>query len=62
VYDLKEDLREALLIELPRTVECNQGNCSERGTLAPFLRSEKQSLHPTHFPFAGLDEKKNNQP
>ncbi len=30
VFDYSEALREALLIELPRTVECNGGTCPER--------------------------------
>ncbi|HEY4255448.1 MAG TPA: hypothetical protein VGM34_03785 [Chlamydiales bacterium] len=60
LYDVGADLREALLIELPRTVECNRGKCPQRKNLAPYLRSEKESIQPTHFPFAELDEKKPN--
>jgi uncharacterized metal-binding protein YceD (DUF177 family) len=58
MHNIGADLREALLIELPRTVECNAGKCPKRDTLAPYLRSEKKSNEPTHFPFAELDEEK----
>lgn len=40
VFSLKETLREALLIELPHYVECKNGNCPERATLTPFLRTK----------------------
>ena len=53
VFDYSKALREALLLELPKFVECNQGKCSERETLAPYLRSRKTK--DTHFPFAGLE-------
>lgn len=53
VYEYSEPLREALLIELPRTVECNQGNCAEREILKPYLRTDKDYL-----PFADLDDLK----
>jgi uncharacterized metal-binding protein YceD (DUF177 family) len=55
IYDFSEPLREALLIELPKTVECNHGKCPERANLAPFLRSQDRSNKPTHFPFANLE-------
>jgi uncharacterized metal-binding protein YceD (DUF177 family) len=58
IFDYSEALREALLIELPKTVEC-EGNCSERETLQPYLRSEKRAEQTTYFPFADMD--KNNK-
>jgi uncharacterized metal-binding protein YceD (DUF177 family) len=58
VFDYSEALREALLIELPRTVECNQGNCTEREVLKPYLRSEAPREKTTYFPFADIDELK----
>jgi len=57
VFDYSEALREALLIELPKTVECNGGNCSGRMGLKPYLRSEDRSEKTTYFPFAGMDDK-----
>ncbi len=60
IYDFREALREALLIELPRTVECNaqtgQGTCPSRETLTPYLRGKARSE--TYFPFADIDIKK----
>lgn len=55
IFDYSETLRESLLIELPKTVECNRGNCSQRAALKPFLRSETRADTTTHFPFADLE-------
>jgi uncharacterized metal-binding protein YceD (DUF177 family) len=54
-FNFSEALREAILIELPRTVECNQGKCPERDVMAPYLRSEKRSDKTTYFPFADMN-------
>lgn len=55
IFDYKDLLRESLLIELPKYVECNQGKCPERKTIAPYMR-EKQKEEPNiHFPFSKLD-------
>lgn len=53
IFDYSEALREALLIELPKIVECNGGKCPERALMAPFMRSVKDR---THFPFAKLNK------
>lgn len=53
IFDFSEALREALLIELPRTVECNGGKCSGRDFMTPFMKSMKDR---THFPFADMDK------
>jgi len=55
VFNFRLALREALLIELPRTVECNKGNCPARESIAPYLRGEKRPE--TYFPFADFDTK-----
>lgn len=57
VFSYSEALREALLIEIPQYVECNGGKCSERPSLAPYLRSSKTKEEKTHFPFADMDLK-----
>lgn len=57
-FDYSDALREALLIELPRTVECNQGNCPERATIDPFLRSKSRAEKTKYFPFADMDDLK----
>ena len=36
VFDYQEVLREAILLELPYTVECNGGACPERETLLKY--------------------------
>ncbi len=58
VFDYSDALREALLIELPKTVECNGGKCPERVTMEPFLRSKTRSDKTTYFPFADMDDLK----
>lgn len=55
VFDFGEVLREALLIELPRTAECNLGKCKERGLMAPYMKAKER----THCPFADMDKNLN---
>ena len=57
IYDFSVAVREALLTELPRTVECNGGQCRSRESIAPFLRSEKRTDKTTYFPFADIEKK-----
>jgi uncharacterized metal-binding protein YceD (DUF177 family) len=46
-------LREALLLELPKILECNQGKCPERAAIAAYLASSDKKEPPSHnFPFA----------
>ena len=53
VFDYSVALREALLLELPRTVECNGGNCPDRTIISPYMRS----ITPTdNFPFQNLGD------
>lgn len=52
IFDMSAPLREALLIELPRSVECNGGKCPERTIIKPYLRSDER----TNFPFADMDK------
>jgi uncharacterized metal-binding protein YceD (DUF177 family) len=55
VFDFAAPLREALLIELPHYFECRGGNCLERESLAPYLRSApKPDGKKINFPFADL--------
>jgi uncharacterized metal-binding protein YceD (DUF177 family) len=55
VFDISAPLREALLIELPRTVECNEGHCPSREVLKPFMRPEKGPEKTDYFPFSNID-------
>lgn len=55
VFDFSEILREALLIELPLTIECNEGHCPERQTLRPFMSSKERKENPTYFPFTDME-------
>lgn len=42
VFDFREVLREEILLHLPFTVECNLGNCPERGALAKYFSKGDQ--------------------
>lgn len=56
IFDFREVLREALLIELPLVVECNGGKCPERQSIAPFMKSKERLENTTYFPFTDLDK------
>ena len=55
IFDFREVLREALLIELPLVVECNGGKCPERQSLGPFMSSKERKENPTYFPFTDIE-------
>lgn len=55
VFDLKETLRETILLELPTVVECQNGNCPERKEMMKYCsKNEKQQSQDDHHPFANL--------
>lgn len=62
IYDLTEEIRESILLQIPFFAECNQGKCPEREHIQEFLHpdpSAKQlrlDSHAIHFPFADLDK------
>lgn len=53
IFDISEALRQSLLLELPRTVECKGGNCPDRSTLAAYMRPQKDDR--PNFPFADMN-------
>lgn len=59
VYDLREILRETILLEIPLLAECRQGNCPQRKTMKKFLKKEGSSGEGDegegYRPFADLD-------
>lgn len=55
IFDFREALREALLIELPQYIECGGGKCPERCMLKPYMRGENRKDKTTYFPFSDLD-------
>lgn len=56
VFDLREIVRAALLLEQPLMAECSDKDCPERESIKPYLRKEtmKENDPPTYFPFADL--------
>ena len=53
-FDWSEPLRETLLLELPRSTECD-GKCPGRVSIAPYLSAQATVEEKKHFPFAGLE-------
>jgi uncharacterized metal-binding protein YceD (DUF177 family) len=43
VYDYGQEVREALLLEVPRFVECGGGHCPERETINKYLHKNNMS-------------------
>ncbi len=61
IYDLSDELREAILLQVPLFSECNEGKCPVREQIKGFLHPEspeKAQAKPNvvHFPFADLDK------
>jgi len=52
LFDFRLPLRDALLLDLPSFVECNQGHCPERINLSPYLAEKKDQ---NYYPFSKLD-------
>lgn len=55
-YDFREALKEALLLELPQYLECEEGSCPEKKNLKPFIkkRSKDENKASIHYPFSQL--------
>lgn len=55
-FPSEQTIRDTLLLELPHFVECNNGNCSERPLIEPYLHNpEEEKGEDIHYPFSGLD-------
>ncbi len=61
IFNIGEVIREAIILETPMFAECNQGQCSHRKELAPFLKPDSSSGSSTekeiegyYYPFADL--------
>jgi uncharacterized metal-binding protein YceD (DUF177 family) len=57
IYDTRDVVRENILINTPAFAECNGGRCSERASLAKYLKSQEtanQELEEGHQPFKDL--------
>lgn len=61
IFDYSPALREAVLLELPKYVECKGGNCPERKNIAQYLKKDDEPLKDdnTYFPFADIDRGEN---
>lgn len=59
IYDLREILRETILLEVPNLAECHQGKCPQRDSLKKFFKKEgdpgSKEDEEGYRPFAGLD-------
>lgn len=59
-FDFKDDLREAILLELPSFAECHGGKCPERTQIECYLKhpsmSETKQKEDQYFPFHSLED------
>jgi uncharacterized metal-binding protein YceD (DUF177 family) len=53
IFDFKEIVREAILLELPLITECHEGNCPERANMAKYLSKNNNRETEAH-PFSDL--------
>ena len=57
VYEIKELLRENIILEAPSFVECNQGSCSRRKEVEKYMSSnsnENEATDEVYYPFKDL--------
>jgi len=58
-FSYKEELREAILLEIPAYIECNDGTCPERTTIERYLKQSSDTQKKeddVYYPFKGLEE------
>lgn len=57
IFDFKELLREAILLETPNSTECHNGKCPQRAQIQQYIKNEKSDgTGDTYQPFADLDK------
>ncbi len=57
VFDFKDLLREAILLETPKHTECHQGKCPQRAQIQQYIKNTKSDgKEDTYHPFADLDK------
>jgi len=54
VYDYRDSLREAILLEVPAVAECHEGSCPERKEIGKYFRSPSKKEDEYH-PFENLE-------
>lgn len=59
IFDISNFVRETILLEVPISIECNNGNCPKRKEFTKYLApsSDQSSIADGHHPFADLDWK-----
>lgn len=59
IFDYADKLREAVLLQTPNFVECENGNCPERSVVSKYLKpappTKSSSKDSPYFPFANLE-------
>lgn len=61
IFNFKEALREAILLQVPPFTECHEGKCPERESVNKFLKKDinqpnSSPAMTTYFPFADIDK------
>lgn len=59
IYDLTDQVRETILLQIPLFAECHEGKCPEREEIKKFFNMHSQpkegNSSQVHFPFADLE-------
>lgn len=58
VYEIADEVRETILLEIPFFTECNAGKCPERQHIKQYFKIDEKpssTAQETHFPFADLE-------
>lgn len=54
IFNFKEVVREAVLLEVPAFAECNEGKCKKRKELKKYLKDQNKTTEEGYHPFANL--------
>lgn len=47
IFDMREVVRESVLLETPSFIECGKGHCPKRKSIAKYMKSSLNEVHPT---------------
>ncbi len=55
IFNMKDLMREMILLETPRFIECSGGKCPEREKVVKYLKSDEKEEDDSYQPFKDLD-------
>ncbi|HSW86372.1 MAG TPA: hypothetical protein VLG49_02610 [Rhabdochlamydiaceae bacterium] len=59
VFNYTDEIREAILLQVPSFIECSHGKCPERESISKYFKKQKTEINekiesPVNYPFADL--------